>query len=299
MTSTSPSAYASAVHWTTGDQTLTTLSDGYFETDMSVVFPEFDTEEAARLQCVALRPSTPRITHNMYVVRGPGHAPVLIDAGMGDGWGPTMGHLPSALASIGVPPEEIGTVLLTHLHLDHSAGLINADGAPRFPNAEVVVHAEEADYWLTATPTEQPVDLPPWAEETTRFGVTKAITPYQDRLRTFTTETDLLPGITAVPLTGHTPGHSGYRIGSGEKSVLTVGDVVHLPAVQAPRSEAAVVFDVNPAAAAKAREALLSDAARNEYLIAGAHTEFPGVGRVSRNGDGYQITPELWVASLG
>ncbi|UKD51155.1 MBL fold metallo-hydrolase [Amycolatopsis sp. FU40] len=299
MPATSPGAYASAVHWTIGDQTLTTISDGYFETDLSVVFPEFDNEEAARLQRTAHRPATPRITHNMYVVRGPWHAPVLIDAGMGDGWGPTMGHVPSALASIGVLPEEVGTVMLTHLHLDHSAGLINADGTPRFPNADVVMHAEEADYWLTGTPDKMPVDVPPWAEEITRFSVAKAVAPYRHSIRTFTGERELVPGITAVPLTGHTPGHSGYRVGTGERSVLTVGDIVHLPAVQGPRADATVVFDVDPAAAAKAREDLLDDAARNEYLIAGAHTEFPGVGRVSRQGDGYEITPELWVASLG
>ncbi|GGF14365.1 MBL fold metallo-hydrolase [Williamsia phyllosphaerae] len=298
MPTTSPIPFTSAVHWPVGRQTFTSVSDGYFQTDL-FVFPTFDRDVAGGLQRAAHRRTEPRISHNMYVVRGPDHAPVLIDAGMGDGWGPTMGHLPLALSSIGVGADEVGTVLLTHLHLDHCAGLTDRDGTARFPNAELVVHAAEVEYWLegdSATPSD---DDPPWAESVTRRGAAAAVAPYRDRLRTFDCEQLVVPGITAVPLIGHTPGHSGYRVGTGSDSILVVGDIVHVPAVQGPRPDASVIFDVDPDAAVHARKTLFVEADRDEFRIAGAHTEFPGVSLVRRTGDGYQIVPDLWVGSIG
>lgn len=290
--------YTSAVHRSVGHQTFTAISDGYFETDLGTVFPFFDLDEAARLQQVALRPVRPRITHNAYVVQSQHHAPVLIDAGMGEGWGPTMGHAPTGLAAIGVTPAEVGTVLLTHLHLDHCAGLIDENGQARYPNAEIVVHANEANYWLSDTPHLQPTDEPPWADAVTRFYVARSLAPYLGRIRTFNGSEDILPGITSMPIIGHTPGHSGYLVGSVSDAVLAVGDLMHLPAVQAPRTDASVVFDVDPVAAAKARAEFLDEFARSGRSIAGAHTEFPGIGRVERVGDGYRIVPELWAATL-
>jgi len=297
MPTTSPIAFTSAVHWPVGRQTFTSLSDGYYQTDLTV-FPSFDRAEAGRLQRAAHRPAAPRISHNMYVVRGPEHAPILIDVGMGDGWGPTMGHLPWALSSIGVAAEEVGTVLLTHLHLDHSAGLINRDGTARFPNAQVVVHAAEIEYWLGGDITAPDAADPPWSAAVTRQGASAALAPYRDRLLTFDSEQTVGPGIVAVPLTGHTPGHSGYRVGSGDDSILVVGDIVHVPAVQGPRPDACVVFDVDVHAAAAARQRLFIEAARVGFRIAGAHTEFPGVSLVHRVGDGYVLTPDLWVSSF-
>ena len=299
MPATSPIPFTSAVHWPVGRQTFTAVSDGYYQTDLSV-FPSFDRAEACRLQHAAHRPSAPRISHNVYVIRGPEHAPILIDAGMGDGWGTTMGHLPWALSSLGIAAEEVGTVLLTHLHLDHSAGLINPDGTHRFPNAKVVVHAAEVDHWLS-NGTSAPLadDLPPWSAALTRRGASAALAPYRDRLHTFDCERLVAPNITAVPLTGHTPGHSGFRVGSGAGSIFVVGDVVHVPGVQGPRPDACVVFDVDPDAAEVARTRLFAEAAREGSRIAGAHTEFPGVVLVRRVGDGYRLVPDLWVGSLG
>ncbi|GAA5050916.1 MBL fold metallo-hydrolase [Nocardia callitridis] len=298
MPSTSPIPYTSAVHWPVGRQIFTSVSDGYYQTDLTV-FPSFDHSEAGGLQRAAYRTTEPRISHNMYVVRGPDHAPVLIDAGMGDGWGSTMGHLPWALSSIGVGAEEVGTVLLTHLHLDHCAGLIDRDGAARFPNAEVVVHAAEVDYWLDGAAEVPSDDDPPWAPAVTRRGAAAALAPYRNRLRTFDHEQDIAPGITAVPLTGHTPGHSGYRVGAGVDAILVVGDIVHVPAVQGPRPDASVVFDVDPDAAVHARRRLFAAADRAGFRIAGAHTEFPGVTLVRRVGEGYRLVPDLWVGALG
>ncbi len=289
---TKESSMVGAVDWQIGDLLVTALSDGYFETSMSDIVRRIPVERAEDLQLKALRcGECPRVTHIMYLVRAPGRAPVLIDAGMGDAWGPTMGWIPKALRSLSISPADIGTILLTHLHLDHAAGLTNDAGAPLYPNAEIVVAQAEADYWLDeATASRAALDQKMWFD-----GACKAMAPYRDRTRTFVSG-DVLPGITAVPLPGHTPGHTGYRLDGGSRSLLVWGDIVHLPQVQAPEPEAGVVFDVDGAEAVHTRRRMLDVATTDRLLVAGMHTEFPGLGNVIRDGAGYRIVPELWTA---
>ncbi|RYF19471.1 MAG: MBL fold metallo-hydrolase [Oxalobacteraceae bacterium] len=105
---------------------------------------------------------------------------------------------------------------------------------------------------------------------------------------------EVLPGITAVPLPGHTPGHTGFRLDGGSRSLLVWGDIVHLPQVQAPEPEAGVVFDVDGDQAVRTRRRMLDEAATDRLLVAGMHTEFPGLANVIREGAGYRIVPELW-----
>ena len=40
--------------------------------------------------------------------------------------------------------------------------------------------------------------------------------PYHNVMHTFSGSVEVFPGITSVPLHGHTPGHSGYMISSGK-----------------------------------------------------------------------------------
>lgn len=282
-----------AVTWSFGEHTLTALSDGWFDDDMAHVVTRIPADEAARAQRAALRPERPRISHTMYLLRGPGIGPTLIDAGMGSGWGPTMGHLTSSLALAGLVPGDVERVLLTHLHLDHSAGLLDDDGGPRFDRAGVTLHTDEAAYWLDPRHAAAAcADQRPWFD-----GAQAAMAPYVDRTEVFRGAAELAPGVVAEPLPGHTPGHTGYRVTAGEVSVLLWGDVVHLPAVQAPRPEAGVVFDVDGAAAVRTRARVLDRAATDRFLVAGGHTEFPGVARVRTRPDGgYDVVPELWSA---
>lgn len=290
--STESATSVGAVHWQIGDLQVTALSDGYFETPMSDIVRRIPVGRAEDLQREALRcGEKPRVTHIMYLVRAPSRPPVLIDAGMGDAWGPTMGWMPEALRALSIAPADIGTILLTHLHLDHAAGLTNKAGTALYPNAELVVAKRETDFWLDeATAGRAPADQKMWFD-----GARKAMTPYKDRTRTFETG-EVLPGITAVPLPGHTPGHTGYRLDGGSRSLLVWGDIVHLPQVQAPEPEAGVVFDVDGDQAVLTRRRMLDEATTDRLLVAGMHTEFPGLANVIRDGNGYRIVPELWVA---
>jgi glyoxylase-like metal-dependent hydrolase (beta-lactamase superfamily II) len=194
--------------------------------------------------------------------------------------------VPRQLRAAGVSPEQIDHVLLTHIHPDHSNGLINANGQPIYPNAELVVHEREAAFWLDRDPASG-------ATERIRRNIGKAAAttgPYRARMRTVK-DGEGLPGVSAVLLPGHTPGHTGWLIHSGRDSVLIWGDLVHLAAVQVPCPDAALVFDVDPQAARETRRRMFDRAAADRQRVAGAHLDAPGIGYIVRHGTGYRFEP--------
>jgi glyoxylase-like metal-dependent hydrolase (beta-lactamase superfamily II) len=281
---------SSAVHWPVGDIIVTSLSDGYFDIPLAHILTNLKLQDAEAALQRAGRPTTPRLEVNAYVVRRPGQAPILVDAGAGGGLGPTAGKLAAALAGIGVEPADIGTVLLTHLHGDHIGGLVDAEGRAMFPNANIVLHEAEAAFWLASTPG---AGADPQSADLAR----RALAPYRDRMRLIAAG-DVMPGIGAVFLPGHTPGHTGYRIGENGAGVLIWGDLVNQPVVQCAFPEAGFFSDADGALAVRTRKETLSKAADENLLVAGMHIEFPGFARVAREGAGYRLVPAQWVASL-
>ena len=72
---------------------------------------------------------------------------VLIDAGSSELVGPTAGKLPQSLRAAGVPPENITDIFVTHIHPDHTGGLMNGN-TKVFPNATIHINKREVDYWF-------------------------------------------------------------------------------------------------------------------------------------------------------
>jgi glyoxylase-like metal-dependent hydrolase (beta-lactamase superfamily II) len=279
------------LRWTLGDLTITALNDGYLQGSLDLV-TGIAKEEAGALQAAGFRADAPRITLNAFLVTGAGRSPVLIDTGMGGLGGEALGRVPAALDAAGVRPEEVATVLLTHLHPDHAGGLIGSDGKAAYANAELVLHGEEASHWLDAGALSRaPEEARPYFE-----NAQKAVAPYSHRTRMIS-DGEVVPGISAVHLPGHTPGHTGYRITSGGKSLLMWADIVHLPAIQFKRPEAGMVFDVDVDQARETRRRMLDMVSSERAFIAGSHLEFPALGYIAREGGGYSFVPELWVAA--
>src|SRR5690606_15211268 len=73
---------------------------------------------------------------------------VMVDVGAGSCFGPTLGKMADNLRAAGYKPDQVDTVLLTHLHGDHGCGLVTAGGQAAFPNATVYAAEEDAAFWL-------------------------------------------------------------------------------------------------------------------------------------------------------
>ena len=277
------------IHRRVGDLVVTAISDGYLDGSLDVL-RNIDVAEAADLVRAAFRPVPRRTSVNCFLVRGADRT-ILIDTGCGDTMQPTAGRLFANLDAAGVPLASVDTILFTHMHGDHSNGLVDAAGQPRFPNATVSMHAAEWAYWSDASNL----------AEVQRSGrgvpyfdtARRQMAPYLDRFRPFESG-EVAPGITAVPLPGHTPGHTGYRIGSGADSLLIWGDIAHVPEVQIPRPEVTVIYDVDPAQAEASRRRILAEAAIAGQLVAGMHLHFPGYAHLVQDGATYRLVPEPW-----
>lgn len=277
-------------HRRVGEMVVTTVSDGFLDGSMAVL-RNIEEAEAARMLREAFRPVPRRTSVNCFVIRSGGRT-ALVDCGCGPAGQASAGRLFDNLEAAGIPAESIDTVLLTHMHPDHSNGLADGEGRARFPAAELVLHEAELAYWTddaqVAVAAQTGRGVPYFTTARTQLA------PYRDRTRTFRGGEAVFPGVTALPLPGHTPGHSGYRVSSQADELLIWGDIVHLPEVQIPRPEVAIQFDVDPDQAIATRRAMLEQAAEDGRLVAGMHLHFPGYARVVRRDGSYALVAEAW-----
>ena len=271
-------------HRRIGDILVTALSDGYLDTTLDVT-RGLPRPEAEKILADSFRPIAPRIAVNAFLITSGGRQ-VLIETGSGNTMGPKrFGWLVKNLRSVGIDPAKLKTVLLTHMHPDHSNGLTDDAGAPVFPNCELVVHEDEVSHWhddarMAKAPERQAI----------RYfqGARIQYAPYKKRVRMFRSG-EVFPGITAIPIPGHTPGHTAYLISSGAESLLIWGDIVHIPDLQVPHPEVCMEFDTDPAAATRRR--VFDMVTTDRMLVTGMHLHFPGFSRMVRRPEGYALVP--------
>ncbi len=279
-------------HRRVGDIVVTAISDGFLDGTLDVL-RNISQEDARRILDESFRPAR-RTAVNAFLVYSAGRL-ALIDTGSGNYLLPTAGKVLANLAAAGVDPASIETVLLTHMHPDHSAGLTDpATGRRCFPNAELVVHENEPRHWFDdgkmAGVTERVKELYfRCAREQT--------TPYKERWRLFQ-KGDVFPGVTAMPCHGHTPGHTSFMISSGQEQLLIWGDTVHVPEVQTARPEVCMEFDTDAEAAAATRRRVFDMVATDRLLVTGMHLHFPGFAHLARRASGYQLVPAAWEQAL-
>jgi glyoxylase-like metal-dependent hydrolase (beta-lactamase superfamily II) len=102
----------------------------------------------------------------------------------------------------------------------------------------------------------------------------------------------MMPGIRSESTFGHTPGHTAYFIVSKGKTLLLWGDLIHVAAIQFADPSVTISFDSDREDAAKSRQRILAEAAKNGWLIGGAHLPFPGLGNIRvLNDNGYLFLP--------
>jgi glyoxylase-like metal-dependent hydrolase (beta-lactamase superfamily II) len=203
---------------------------------------------------------------------------VMMDTGMGPvtvEWQPDRGqvvkleggNLPASLAAVGLAPEDIDIVLLSHLHGDHSGWVWHED-KPFFPNA--TVRFGRGDWEL-------------YVEEGEAGANADAFRALADLGKVSLIEVDgpVAPNITSLHTPGHTPGHQTYIVSSGSDRALFLGDAMACPLqMEAPELEALADFDRE--LGIKTRDRILEELGDGDF-VGGPH--FPGVrfGRIVTN----------------
>ncbi|KRT17795.1 hypothetical protein ASU31_00405 [Pedobacter ginsenosidimutans] len=271
-----------------GNLEIIALSDGTVKipTDKIMLFAQSGETEA--LLHAAFAKTDYEASINSFLVKL-GEKLIIIDTGAGDLMGPGSGHLLESLNAAGYTSEDIDVVLLTHIHGDHSGGLV-IDGQLAFPNATLYVNQNDFDYWLSE---EQMNRVKPERQKSFRNAMAK-VGPWADagKVKTFTKDEELFPGLFSWAQPGHTLGHTYFVITSGSEKLVVCADIVHVAPIQLANPEIAITLDVDPEAAVIKRKEVLKIAADERFWLAANHISFPGFGHVIKAGAGYQ-----WVSA--
>jgi glyoxylase-like metal-dependent hydrolase (beta-lactamase superfamily II) len=271
-----------------GDFELTVLLDGHDPLAPELLHGMSGSDMQRQLHQAFLPAKGPiRTAVNAFLVHT-GQRLILIDAGAATRFGPALGNVRNNLQSAGYRPEDIDTILLTHMHGDHVCGLADK-GEAVFPWATVWVAKEETDYWLNEKNAAQAPEELRIFHELAR----DSLAPYvaTDRLKTYVAGEIPSPNVTPVSNPGHTPGHHGYLLTSRGQSLFVWGDIVHSHAVQFEHPEVSIEFDSDRKQAIATREKVFADVAESRVLVAGMHLPFPGLGHVAREKQGYRWVP--------
>jgi glyoxylase-like metal-dependent hydrolase (beta-lactamase superfamily II) len=204
---------------------------------------------------------------------------ILFDAGLGAAGG---GVLAATLEQLGVTPDEVNTVLLSHYHPDHINGLTKGDGLPLYPNARLFVPQLEYDFLQGVGSGTAISDLVDTANKVLgSYLAADQVTFYND-------EEEVLPGVQAILAPGHTPGHMAYLLESDGSQLFATVDVAVNAYTGLEQPDWQFALDTDPVQAVETRKKVFSRASNERLLVFGYHFPFPGVGYVDRQGDGDQ-----------
>ena len=279
-------------HRRIGDIIVTAISDGFLDGSIEVL-RNISQDAARQILTASFRPAR-RTAVNAFLIYSAGRL-ALVDTGSGNYLLPTAGKVMANIKAAGVDPAGIDTVLLTHMHPDHSAGLTDMTTGKRYyPNAELAMHESEPAHWFDDTKMAKGNER----EKKAFFQAGREqVTPYKDRWRLFRGG-EVFPGVTAIPRPGHTPGHTNFMINSGKEQLLIWGDTVHVPEIQTARPEVCMDFDTDKDLAADSRRKVFDMVATDRLLVTGMHLHFPGFSHLVRDGSGYRLIPAAWEHAL-
>jgi glyoxylase-like metal-dependent hydrolase (beta-lactamase superfamily II) len=278
-------------HFKIGDVEVAALSDGTLPIATLKLLTNVQPGEVAARLAGTYQTTDVDASVNAYLIRA-GQRLLLVDAGTGELYGPTLNKLEASLKGVGCTPAQITDILITHIHADHTGGLMDGKRMV-FPNATLHIEQKEVAYWLSPDNRKRA----PEAAKKYFDEASAKVQPYVDagKVKTFSGPTTLFAGISTIPAPGHTPGHTFYALESKGEKLVFWGDLVHVAEVQMPKPDVTIVFDVDPKAAAAARKQAFVDAVKGRYWVAADHISFPGVGHLQREGSGYRWIPMTYV----
>ena len=276
-----------------GDIQATVLSDGLLSGPPNIYAndaPEMELREA--LIRAFLPTDLMTLNLNTLLIETGGRR-VLIEAGAAQTMGPNGGRVFGNLAAVGLKPEDIDVVVVSHTHPDHVGNLRNANGGKSFPRA--TVYLPEADWTFFVRGEPDLSYMPVSAEFRRRFGeaIKRSVEPIAADAVLYQPGTEIVPGLTALAAPGHTPGMATFLVHSGASQLLLTADLAYHPIVNVDRNWRPGP-DRDKDAALQSRRGIFDRAAADKLLVLGFHYPFPGFGRILKTDGGYAWVPANW-----
>ncbi|HVP06182.1 MAG TPA: MBL fold metallo-hydrolase [Dehalococcoidia bacterium] len=261
-----------------GELDVTVLSDGFARAPGTLYFQGTTAEMWEPHKRWLDHAGNVEFPFSCFLVRSGGRT-VLIDTGLGqvNMFGFTGGDLLPELAAAGAQPEDIDTVFVTHLHVDHAGTVAIVEGEsarPTFPNATYRWSADEHKYWTENLDSS-------FGTPDQKAYMKAMLAAVEGRVQTAEDGEPIAPGVNVIATPGHTPGHAAIVLSSGTERAFVLGDAISCPA-QLTETEWSGMGDIDKALARRSQEVVAREAEATGALLAAAH--FPGLtfGRVLR-----------------
>lgn len=269
-----------------GDYEITALSDGTVPQDLHALLKGTSISNTDHLLEKVHLHNPVEASINAFLINT-GEKLILVDTGAGSFFGVGYGgKLTQRLKSIGYDASQITDILVTHVHTDHTGGLVN-EGQAVFPNAIIHVGKADLDFFLDEN-NQNGVD---GYDKTYFQQATTALTPYLKlgHVSPISGSQLVFKGVNATPTPGHTPGHYFYTVESKGEKITFIGDAIHVESIQLLNPDITIVYDVDQRAAAKQRATQFETIAKEGRLVAAAHLPYPGIGYINQDASGYKF----------
>jgi glyoxylase-like metal-dependent hydrolase (beta-lactamase superfamily II) len=259
-------------HLTIGHATVHLLNDGFWWDDGGAMFgvvprPLWEREHPAdQRNRIHMSLVCPLVVADREVI--------LVDAGIGDRLGPKEAGiyrpergagLVGQLALLGLAPEDVTMVILSHLHFDHCGGIVRrgTDDVFRatFPRARHVVQGRELRVALS----------PPNARLAAAYGhVRECLDPLAGHLvQRIDGSTSLTPSVRTVVTGGHTPTHQCVVIESDGTGLVHLADLA--PTTSHLRPAWTAAYDLDPMQVLEEKDRILTEVVAKSWWVSFDH----------------------------
>lgn len=290
-----PAGSGNARHYSfqVGDISATVVSDGVIGGPPRIYASDAPEMELMQVLRRAFLP-TDRLTLNLntLLVDINGRV-ILLEAGAGQTMGPQGGRIFETLAAMGRRPEDIDIIVISHLHPDHVGNLRAADGGRAFPRATVFAPRADWDFFVRSTPDLSYMPVPDDFRRRFAAAIRESVAPVAAGVELYEAGAEIVPGLTTLAASGHTPGMANFLVQSGRDQLLLTADLAYHPLVNVDRPWRPGP-DRDKDAALVSRRRIFDRAAADQMLVLGFHYPFPGLGRMLKTDSGYAWVPANW-----
>ncbi|AWJ92887.1 MBL fold metallo-hydrolase (plasmid) [Azospirillum baldaniorum] len=293
VTPTPATGNAGHYRFRVGDISAVVLSDGLIGGPPRVYASDAPEAELHEVLRRAFLP-TDHMTLNLNTLLiETGGRRILVEAGAGTTMGPNGGRIFQNLAAIGLGPADIDAIVISHTHPDHVGNLRTANGGRAFPRATVFVPRADWEFFVRNDPDLSYMPVPEDFRRHFAAAIKSSLEPVGNAVELYEAGAEIVPGLTTIVASGHTPGMATFLVHSGNDQLLLTADLAYHPVVNVDNPwRPGPDRDKDTALASRRR--IFDRAAADRIPVLGFHFPFPGLGRMLKTDGGYAWVPANW-----